>query len=224
MTNRNNLTMKNNLFGDVREITGKEWYYSDIVKEHFFHPQNILLEEPKKNQYNAVGVIGAPACGDVMKVWLKIDPKTEKIKECKWKTFGCASAIAATSIMSVMVTEKGGMTLEKARKLTPGDIMERLGGLPLRKVHCSVLGDKALRKAINNYYYRTGQVKKVEKESSRVVDRRLNITEADIEEAVAAGARTLKDVQQRLKVGAGLGKETQAEIDQLVRFYSDQQN
>lgn len=214
--------MKKDLFGDVRDFTGKGWYYSQKVKEHFLNPKNILLEEPKRGQFNAVGVIGAPACGDVMEVWLKVVPKTEKIKECKWKTFGCASAIASTSIMSVMVTEKGGMTLEKARKITPSDIMKRLGGLPLRKVHCSVLGDKALRKAINNYYYETGQPKKVEKESSRVVDWRLNITEADIEEAVAAGARTLKDVQARLKVGAGLGKESQAEIDQLVRFYIDQ--
>ena len=209
--------------GDIQEFTGENWFYSDEVKEHFFHPKNLLLDEPtKKDAFNGVGLVGAPACGDMMKVWLKIDPKTERIKECRWRTFGCASAIASTSAMSEMVSEDGGMTLDAARRLKPGDIMEYLGGLPLRKVHCSVLGDKALRAAINNYYYQTKQFDKVEKEGSRVIDRDLGITESDIEEAVARGARTLKEVQAMLKVGVGKDKESKEELAQLVAYYAEQ--
>jgi len=87
-------------------------------------------------------------CGDVMKLYIKVDRKTQKIKECRWKTFGCASAIASTSIMSEMAI---GKTLEQAKKITPQDIVKALGGLPARKIHCSVLGDQALRAAIEDY-------------------------------------------------------------------------
>ncbi len=209
--------------GDIQEFTGENWFYSDEVKEHFFHPKNLLLDEPTKaSGFNAVGMVGAPACGDMMKVWLKIDPGTERVKVCKWRTFGCASAIASTSAMSEMVTAKGGMTLKRARGLKPGDIMEYLGGLPLRKVHCSVLGDKALRAAINNYYYRAQQFDKVEKEGSRIIDRDLGITESDIEETVARGARSLREVQAELKVGVGKDRESQEELAQLVNYYIEQ--
>ena len=91
----------------VNENSGNGWVYSNTVKDHFFHPKNFLSKEPKKGEFNAEGQVGSPQCGDVMKMWIKIDPKTEKIKKLKWKTFGCASAIAATSMFSVMVTEKG---------------------------------------------------------------------------------------------------------------------
>jgi NifU-like protein len=129
----------------------KEWIYSDIVKKHFFHPKNILLEEPKYGEFDAEGTVGNPACGDVMKMWVKIDPKSGRIKNLKWRTFGCASAIASTSMFSVMLTEKGGMKLEDALKITPQDIMKRLGGLPPYKVHCSILADSAFRKTVENY-------------------------------------------------------------------------
>ena len=85
-------------------------------------------------------------CGDVMKVWIIV--KDGKIADCKWQTFGCASAIASTSIMSEMVK---GMKLEDAMKIRPQDIVKKLGGLPEQKIHCSVLGDQALRAAIKNY-------------------------------------------------------------------------
>jgi NifU-like protein involved in Fe-S cluster formation len=134
------------------------WLYTDIVKKHFFEPQNILIDD---EDYDAdgIGSVGSPACGDMMTVWIKVSPadassgaaKQEKIKECKWRTFGCASAIASTSMMSVMVTENGGMDLDKAIRLKPQEIVERLGGLPDRKFHCSVLGQEALREAILNY-------------------------------------------------------------------------
>ncbi len=133
------------------DVGGVEnWLYSDTVKENFFNPQNLLLDE-KNYEADGVGVVGSPSCGDMMAVWLKVDPKGEKITECKWRTFGCASAIASTSVMSVMATENGGMTLGRAKKMTPEAIIERLGGLPDRKYHCSVLGHLALREAIKDY-------------------------------------------------------------------------
>lgn len=137
------------------DLIGKDetpWVYSDAVQEHFFNPKNFLKpEEEKEFKYNAFGEAGSMACGDLMKFWLWIDEKTEKIKQARWRTFGCGSAIASTSILSEMITENDGMPISEAEKITPQDIIKRLGGLPDIKIHCSVLGDQALRAAINNY-------------------------------------------------------------------------
>jgi NifU-like protein involved in Fe-S cluster formation len=129
---------------------GENWVYSKTVKEHFFYPRNILFDEADYKA-DGHGRVGSPECGDVMNVWIKIDKKTNRIKECKWRTFGCASAIASTSMMSVMATENGGMDLKTAQTLKPQQIVERLGGLPDRKFHCSVLGHEALREAVTDY-------------------------------------------------------------------------
>lgn len=127
------------------------WFYTDTVKEHFFHPKNVLKTDAEAKAYaktaDGVGQVGSPVCGDVMKVWIKV--KDGKITDCKWQTFGCASAIASTSVMSEMVK---GMTLNKAMKIRPADIVKKLGSLPTQKIHCSVLGDQALRAAIENYF------------------------------------------------------------------------
>ncbi|MEA3378860.1 MAG: iron-sulfur cluster assembly scaffold protein [Nanoarchaeota archaeon] len=133
---------------EIEKQKKKEWFYSEKVKEHFFNPHNIIRckEDIAKMQPNGHGKVGSPACGDVMEMWIKV--KNGKIKECKWQTFGCASAIASTSILSDMVI---GMTLEEAYKIRPAEIVKELGGLPKRKIHCSVLGDQALRAAINDY-------------------------------------------------------------------------
>ena len=141
---------------DQREKTGdivqgdESWVYSEEVRENFFNPKNFLFDE---DSYKAdgVGMQGSPACGDMMKVWIQVSEDGKKITDCKWRTFGCASAIASTSVMSEMVIEKGGMPLSKAKHLTPEHIVERLGGLPDRKFHCSVLGHLALREAIQDY-------------------------------------------------------------------------
>ncbi len=133
----------------------ESWFYNKTVKEHFFNPKNFMTDdEIEEYDYDGVGVVGSSACGDVMKVWIKVDKKSERIKDLKWQTYGCGSAIASTSMMSVMVTEKGGMKIKKALKLKPKDILKRLGGLPAIKVHCSVLGDRALRAAIDDYLKR----------------------------------------------------------------------
>jgi len=206
----------------INQYTGEKWYYTDIVKDHFFHPRNLLMEKPKnENEFDARGMVGSPACGDMLEMWMKVDKATERIKELKWKTFGCASAIAATSIYSVMMTENDGLTLNEALKVRPQDVMKRLGGLPNRKIHCSVLADKAFQKTANDYFRKTGQNSRMVIEGARVIDPRLNITDKDIEEAVLEGAQTLEDVQKKLKVGVGASQELVTEIEQLIRFYTE---
>jgi NifU-like protein involved in Fe-S cluster formation len=206
---------------DIRTAAGEGWLYSDIVKQHFFNPRNFMhYGEEKDFKYNAMGRVGSPACGDEMMLWLRIDPKTEKIKDCRWRTFGCGSAIASTSVLSVMLKEKTGMKITDALKLKPQDILARLGGLPERKVHCSVLGDKALQAAINDYFRQTGQHDRIVTAGSKVIDKTLNITDHDIEEAVLEGARTVEDLQKKLKVGAGDHASVPA-IEELLRFYTE---
>lgn len=193
------------------------WVYSDTVKEHFFRPKNLVMGEVDF-EYNGLGLVGSPACGDMMRLWINVDPADERIKLCRWSTFGCGSAIASTSMMSVMVTEQEGMPVEAALKLTPMMIVERLMGLPERKFHCSVLGDKALRMAINDYFRRTGQDARITQEAGRMIDPAAKVTDKDIEDAVLHGARTLDDLQQKTKVGIG-NPAVLTEVEQLLRFY-----
>jgi len=132
----------------------------------------------------------------------------------------CASAIASTSMLSTMVTENGGMKIDDALKLKPQDIMARLGGLPNRKFHCSVLGDKALRSAINDYFRRSNQTSRIIVEGARIIDPETKTTDKDIEEAVLDGALTLDDVQKKLKVGIG-NKAVIPAVEELIRFYKE---
>ncbi|MBI4713653.1 iron-sulfur cluster assembly scaffold protein [Candidatus Uhrbacteria bacterium] len=209
----------------MSDVTSRDkkqsWFYSDIVKEHFFHPRNFIEDgEIDESRFNAIGKVGSPACGDELRVWMKVDPKTERIVEFRWRTFGCGSAIASTSIASVIVTENGGMTLDEARKLKPQEIIDRLGGLPQRKFHCSVLCDKALRDAINDYYRRTNQFEKIVAEAARLIDPVAKVTDHDIEEAVLEGAQTIEQVQQKTKVGIGNPSCLPA-VEELIRFYKE---
>jgi len=129
---------------------GVDWTYGKEVKKHFFKPKNILFDEFGYKADGSSSVI-SQNCGDSMKLWIKVKIKTGKIKECKWRSFGCAASIATASMMSVMVTEKGGMTIKQAQNLKPQQIVDRLGGLPARKAHCSHLCHDALQKAILDY-------------------------------------------------------------------------
>jgi NifU-like protein involved in Fe-S cluster formation len=138
--------------GDVVSRDGTQsWFYSDTVKDHFFNPRNFTPRDLEEGEYDGVGAVGSPACGDEMRVWISVDPETKKITSFKWRTFGCGSAIAATSMLSEIATENGGLTIDEARKISPRYVMERLGGLPARKFHCSVLCDQALVAAIDDY-------------------------------------------------------------------------
>jgi nitrogen fixation protein NifU and related proteins len=205
---------------DVSSKDGKEWFYTETVKDHFFNPQNIVKtqEEAEKvsKEADGIGIEGSPACGDMMKMWIKI--KDDKIIECLWQTFGCASAIASTSAFSVMITENNGMEIEDALKIKPQDIANRLEGLPARKFHCSVLADKALRAAINDYYKKTNQLNKVQESKVKIIDKILKITDHDIEESVLDGVRTFEGLQKRTKIGVQ-DKTCIPEAKQLLRYY-----
>ncbi|RZD31605.1 MAG: iron-sulfur cluster assembly scaffold protein [uncultured DHVE6 group euryarchaeote] len=211
---------------DVKaKVDAKSWFYTDEVRDHFFNPKNILKTQKEASDYDAVsdgvGEVGSPACGDMMKIWIKVDSDSDKIKECKWQTFGCASAIASTSIMSEMVIENGGMTITQALELKPHDIVERLHGLPARKFHCSVLGDKALRAAINNYFFKSDQKDRmIISKGAEIVDKILKITDKDIEEAVLEGAHDFEAVQKKTKVGVQ-DKTCIPRVNELIEFYKD---
>lgn len=123
------------------------WVYSEVVKEHFLNPRNFLMGDETKFPHDAEGVVGNPVCGDQMKMFLQI--KDGKIADVRWKTYGCASAIASTSALSELAK---GQTLDAALQIGPAEIAEFLGGLPKHKFHCSVLGHQALAAAIENYH------------------------------------------------------------------------
>jgi NifU-like protein involved in Fe-S cluster formation/bacterioferritin-associated ferredoxin len=200
----------------------ESWFYTDVVKDHFFNPRNIFKTQKEIDEYqpDGVGMVGSPACGDMMKMWIKVDKNSDKVVECKWQTFGCASAIATTSILSVMVTENKGMQIEKALKLTPADVVAHLLDLPKRKIHCSVLGTKALKAAINDYFKKSGQESRIIADGARIIDKIMKVTDKDIEEAVIDGAQTFEDVQKRTKIGMQ-DKSCIPEAEELVRFYRE---
>ena len=122
------------------------WVYSDVVKDHFLSPRNFLMGDEAKYPHDAEVIVGNPVCGDQMKMFLQI--QNGKITDIKWKTYGCASAIASTSALSELAK---GKTLDEALAIGPAEITTYLGGLPQHKVHCSVLGHQALAAAIANY-------------------------------------------------------------------------
>ncbi|MFV0399966.1 MAG: Fe-S cluster assembly scaffold protein NifU [Oscillospiraceae bacterium] len=121
--------------------------YSEKVLEHFANPQNVG-EIPDAD---GIGEVGSPACGDIMKMYLKI--KDGNIEDVKFKTFGCGAAIATSSIATEMIK---GKPISDALNLTNKAVIEALDGLPAVKVHCSVLAEQAIKSAISDYYTRQG--------------------------------------------------------------------
>ncbi|PKK90757.1 MAG: iron-sulfur cluster assembly scaffold protein [Candidatus Wallbacteria bacterium HGW-Wallbacteria-1] len=189
------------------------WDYTDILKEHFMNPRNVMDISEEEFQADGVGEVGNVHCGDLMKMWIKID-SNEVITDCRWKTYGCASAIGSTSMLSEMVK---GMALEEALKLTPEDIMEKLGGLPKEKIHCSVLGDKALRAAADDYFIRLNKIDRVSK-PKEMACLCLSVSVEEIEDAVSHGAVTFEEVQSITKAGTGCGKCVNG-IKKLIEQY-----
>ncbi len=140
--------------------------YSEIVMEHFRNPRNVgRIEDP-----DAKAIEGSPACGDMVAVYLKVDPEDLRITDVKFESYGCASNIATGSIITEMAQ---GKTLEEAKAITWKQASEVLGGLPPIKVHCSVLAVDGLHAAIQNYEERHGLVKERVPTTIEVVRRRL---------------------------------------------------
>ena len=182
------------------------WEYTDKVKEHFFNPRNVGEIEDA----DGVGEVGSMACGDALKLMFKLDEKG-RIRDVKFKTFGCASAIASSSALTEIVK---GMTLEEAAKVTNRDIANYLGGLPEQKMHCSVMGREALEAAIENY--RTGGRKKHQLEG-RVVCTCFGVTENEIERVIRENnLTTVEDVTNYCKAGGGCGG-CRGEIGKIIQ-------
>ena len=196
-------------------MTEMEWAYTEKVKEHFMNPRNVLEDEAS---YEAAGkgMVGNVKCGDQMMMLIKVDKEKGIITDCKWKTYGCASAIASTSVLSEMVT---GMKLEDAYHVSPKDIIKKLGALPEHKIHCSVLGDKALRAAIDDYYTRNNMKDKIQKEEAKIICQCMNVTDHEIEEAVLEGARTYLELQEHTKLGTVCG-QCEGEATRLLGEYT----
>jgi Fe-S cluster assembly protein NifU len=176
------------------------WVYSEKVKEHFLNPRNILSDGEDFAE-DGRGIVGSVQCGDEMLVLIQV--ADGRIADCRWRTYGCASAIASTSALSEMAK---GMTLEEAARITPKQIMEYLGGLPEAKVHCSVLGDKALRAAIDDYAARNGIEFHKEARLPRIICECTGGTDQDIMQAARDKAVTWNELQQKTKIGSGCGK------------------
>ena len=119
--------------------------YTDIVMDHFMHPRNVG-EIPNAD---GVGEVGNAKCGDIMKMYLDIE--NDVIKDVKFETFGCGSAIASSSMATEMIK---GKTVEEALAISNKDVVDALGGLPAHKLHCSVLAEESIKSAVKDYYDR----------------------------------------------------------------------
>ncbi|MHC4068739.1 MAG: Fe-S cluster assembly protein NifU [Planctomycetota bacterium] len=181
------------------------WEYTDKVKEHFFNPRNVgEIENP-----DGVGEVGSLACGDALKLTFKLD-ENGKIKDAKFKTFGCASAIATSSVLTEIIK---GMTIDEAARVTNKDIADYLGGLPEQKMHCSVMGREALEAAIENYH--SGGTKKHELEG-KVICTCFGVTENEIERVISDNnLTTVEEVTNYCKAGGGCGG-CRAEIEKII--------
>ena len=133
--------------------------YSDKVMDHFANPRNVGEIE----NADGVGVVGNAKCGDIMKIYLKID-ENDVISDCKFKTFGCGAAIATSSMATELIK---GKKVEEALKLTNSAVVEALEGLPPVKVHCSVLAEEAVKTAVADYYNKIGRPVDFEIETDR---------------------------------------------------------
>lgn len=176
------------------------WEYSEKVLEHYRHPRNV----GKIDNADLVGEAGSLACGDSLKLYIKLDGNI--IKDAKFQTFGCGSAVASSSILTEMII---GKTLEEAKKITNKDIAEELGGLPQEKMHCSVMGQEALEDALKKYYGKD----KIEEEigvshsGDKVVCTCFNVTENQIWEAIKVnGLKTVEEVTNYTKAGGACGR------------------
>jgi NifU-like protein len=183
------------------------WEYSDKVKDYFLHPRNVgEVENP-----DGEALVGSMACGDALRLTFKLD-ENKRIKEAKFKTFGCASAIASASALTEMIK---GLTIEEAAKITNQDIANFLGGLPEEKLHCSVMGREALEKAIAHY-----QGIPLPAEEEKIICECFGVSEREIDRVVRENdLKTVEEVTNYTKAGGGCGSchEAIQEIIDRVR-------
>lgn len=181
------------------------WDYTDKVRDHFFNPRNVgEVKNP-----DGVGEVGSLACGDALKLTFKLG-KDKRIADAKFKTFGCASAIATSSVLTEIIK---GKTIDEALKVTNKDIADYLGGLPEQKMHCSVMGREALEAAVENY--RGAAATKHELEG-KVVCTCFGVTDTEIERVIRENDLTaVEEVTNYCKAGGGCGG-CHGEIEKII--------
>ncbi len=171
------------------------WEYTDKVKDFFLNPKNVgEIEKP-----DATGEVGSILCGDALKLTLKVDKDTGKITDAKFQTFGCASAIASSSVLTEMIK---GKTLEEAAQISNQDVADFLGGLPKEKMHCSVMAREALEAAVADY---KGQKKEPEKKE-KIICQCFEVSEDKIRKvAIENRLTTAEEITNYTKAGGGCG-------------------
>ncbi len=170
------------------------WEYTDKVQEHFLNPKNV----GEIKDASGVGDVGSLSCGDALKLTIKVD-ENDIIRDAKFKTFGCASAIASSSVLTEMIKN---MPVDEAAKITNEDIAEALGGLPKEKMHCSVMGREALEAAIADY---KGVILPIAE--GEVVCECFGVTDMEVIRAIKeSNLTTVEEITNFTKAGGGCGK------------------
>jgi nitrogen fixation protein NifU and related proteins len=162
--------------------------YNDIVLEHFKNPRNI----GKIEDADGKATEGSPACGDMVSLYIKVEPETKIITDIKFESYGCASNIATGSIITELAK---GKTIDEAKKITWKEASDALGGLPSIKVHCSVLAVEALRSAILNYEEKHGLIKERVKTTEEIVRKRLKKVMNPIKGLDMVASNLVKEVE-----------------------------
>ena len=185
------------------------WNYTDAVHDHFLHPRNA---GPLADA-NAIGEVGSLACGDALKLYLRINDQGI-IEDAGFETFGCASAIASSSVLTELVK---GMSVDEAVKLTNKDIANALGGLPKEKMHCSVMGAEALEAAIRQW--KGEPAIPHAHEEGKLVCKCFGVTDAQILRAIREnGLRTVEEITNYTKAGGACGDC----LDQIAEILADE--
>lgn len=184
------------------------WDYTEQVMDHFKHPRNV----GSIPNADGTGQVGSLVCGDALRLTIKVNKQTDVIEDAKFETFGCASAIASSSVLTEMVK---GKTIEQASKITNQDIANQLGSLPAEKMHCSVMGMEALEAAVQSYR-QGGKPVVFEQEQEKIVCKCFNVSEEAIIKAIRTNhLTTVEDVTHFTKAGGACG-QCKGEIQKIL--------